>query len=341
MQESFQRNPALLVAVDKVEGCQQFTMSVQDGRPPLVVDDPRLLAAVSSLPSYGFLRADVLKCWAEAGMGDVAEAMWEFCTGDTRLIVPSGTQQPHAGYHGATRNYPFLDMSTQSSFATDNQLMRSYMNADGYPSVYLELPYDSRWPLPRAEETVSRRGIRTVNDELALLVDGTLGERARRDYADDGRHLQVELIHKAVPSGGSRHPTEGLLYLRIGELPEGLYHFNVRERALDRLSCQPAATDLADACPGLAELLAEPSEALAVVLLASRVERAMWRYRDPRSFRAVVLDVGHAVQHVAELGTWLGWTWTDLPGVDTRALETHVGLDDETMPLIAAGVLRK
>ncbi len=344
MSEKFRRHPALLTAVETAKnGRRQITMSTWDGGPPLIVDDPRLLAAMSRLPTGDFSRAQALEAWTEGGLKDVVEPLWSFCTGDRELIVAGGDGDlpRHGGYQGATRSYPFLDMSQQSAFVEDNQLMRDYMTATPYPPVYTELPHDSRRPLPDAQEILGRAGGYALHEQLALLIDGTVGERDRLDYADDGQYMQVELIRKAVPSGGSRHPTEALLYLRVEGFPEGLYHFNVSARSLDLLSCQPPLACLAAVCPALAELLAEPSGAAAVVMLASQVERAMWRYRDPRSFRAVAIDVGHVVQHLAEVGAWLGWTWTDVPGADLDALANRMGLDAVSMPVFTVGVLRK
>ncbi|CAM5592840.1 hypothetical protein [Streptomyces abikoensis] len=338
----FQRHPALLAAVDGLGGRRQIAVSVWDGEPAVVVDDPRLLAAVSHLPREVFTRAEALGLWAKAGLGDVAEPLWTYCTAEACLIVPDGDggRLRHAGYHGATRKYPFLDMGRLAAFAEDAQLMRDYLASDAYPPVYTSLPHLARVPLSRADLALNRDKA-TVADQLAMLIDGTFGERARRGAADDGESLQLEVVFKAIPSGGARHPTEALLYLRADGMPAGLYHFCVADRTLDQLTVQPSPSLLCEACPGLARLLARPCEAVAVVMLACDVRRAMWRYRDPRSFRAVVVDAGHAVQHLAEMASWLGWTWTDVPGADVRALAGHMGLDSESMPVLSVGVLQK
>lgn len=338
----FQRHPALLAAVDELGGRRQITLSVWDGGPAVVVDDPRLLAAVSHLPREAFTRAEALQLWAKAGLGDVAEPLWDYCTEGADLIVSGGDdgRLRHAGYHGATRSYPFLDMGKREAFDEDAELMRDYLASDPYPPVYTGLPHLAQWPLVRADLALDQEQA-TVPDQLSLLLDGTFGERTRRAAADDGGVLQLEVTFKAIPSGGARHPTEALLYLRADGFPAGLYHFNVADRTLDQLTVQPSEALLSGACPGLDGLLARPCEAVAVVMLACDVRRAMWRYRDPRSFRAVVVDAGHAVQHLAELASWLGWTWTDVPGADVRALAGHMGLDSETMPVLAVGVLQK
>lgn len=339
---TFRRNPSLLAAVEEVSGERRITVSVHDGNPPLLVDDARLLAALSTLPPGEFTQAEALKGWADAGLGDVQAPLWAYCTKETGLIITAANTGPHRhdAYHQATRAYPFLDMGRADAFETDNALMRQYTATDAYPPVYTDLPRSQRWPLAKAQTVAEPEDGYRMPEQLALLFDGTLGERRRLDADDTGQYLQVELIFKAVPSGGARHPSEALLWLRVEGMPEGLYHYNVRANALDLLEVQPDADALAAVCPALPELTGGTGTVV-VVMLAAAVERPMWRYRDPRSARAVLVDVGHVVQHLAEVGAWLGWAWSDLPGFDARALAGHTGLDPETMPVLAMGVLSR
>jgi SagB-type dehydrogenase family enzyme len=341
---TFRRHPALLAAVEEIAGQRRITVSTDDGQPPLLVDDPRLLAALSVLPPDAFTQAQAFKVWADAGLGDVTEPLWTYCVTAAGLVITTAAAtgpHRHDAYHQATRSYPFLDMGRAEAFDTDNALMRDYLTTDAYPPVYTDLPRRQRWSLAKADQvTGSAPGGYRLAEQLALLFDGTFGERRRLDASDTGTYLQVELIFKAVPSGGARHPTEALVWLRADGMPEGLYHYSVRANALDLLDVQPDPAVLADVCPALPELMGGPGP-LAVVMLACAVERPMWRYRDARSARAVLVDVGHVVQHMAEVGTWLGWTWTDLPGYDAQALADHTGLDAGSMPVLAMGVLNR
>ncbi|GAA2267908.1 hypothetical protein GCM10010232_70410 [Streptomyces amakusaensis] len=340
----FRRHPALLAAVEEVGGRRRITVAVHDGRPPLLVDDARLLAALSGLPEGGFTRAEALTGWDSAGLGDVKEPLWGFCTREAGLIVTKAEEGVfrHDAYHGATRGYPFLDMGRAQAFDTDNALMRHYTAVDGYPPVYTDLPHRGRWPLAKAETVTSPPdgGEYLLMEELALLLDGTFGERRRLDPDDTGTYLQVELVFKAVPSGGARHPVEALLWLRAEGLPEGLYHYNVRANTLDLLQVRPGRAALTAACPALPDL-AGGRGPVAVVMLAAVMRRPMWRYRDPRSARAVFIDAGHIVQHLAETGAWLGWRWSGLPAFDAPALARDLGLDPETTPVLEMGVLRR
>jgi SagB-type dehydrogenase family enzyme len=148
------------------------------------------------------------------------------------------------------------------------------------------------------------------------------------------------LLFKAVPSGGARHPVEALLWVRTDGVPEGLYHYSVEHNALHRLANQPSISALVNACPALRPVTETDGELL-VVMLAAVVRRAMWRYRDPRSARAVLVDVGHVVQHLAELGAWAGWAWTDLPGFDAGHVADAADIDADTMPVLAMGALTR
>jgi hypothetical protein len=44
-----------------------------------------------------------------------------------------------------------------------------------------------------------------------------------------------------------------------------------------------------------------------LVIFTALFERSMWRYRDPRSWRAVLADVGHAVALFRVVSRRLGW----------------------------------
>lgn len=336
----YRRHPALLAAVDTVDGERRLTVSVDDGRPALVIDDPRLLAGLAVLPEQPFTRAEAAKSWAEIGLGDIQDALWQFCTTGSDLITSADTGGVfrHDGYHQATRSYPFLDMGRRASFDTDNDLMRAYMASDPYPPVYSVLPHTECLPLDKAEPLPGAPS--DVAGQLSVLLDGTFGERRRLDPSDSTTYLQVELLFKAVPSGGARHPVEALLWLRTDGFPEGLYHYSVKDNALHRMNTQPSLSDLAGACPALRTVTARGGPLL-VVMLAAVVRRAMWRYRDPRSARAVLVDVGHVVQHLVELGAWTGWTWTDLPGFDADHVAGAADIDADTMPVLAMGALTR
>ena len=88
-------------------------------------------------------------------------------------------------------------------------------------------------------------------------------------------------------------------------MAEGAYHYNVAAHRLDMVRHGQLSAEFEDATFDLFKKYEDAPRAL--VVFTALYERAMWRYRDPRSWRAVLLDVGHAVAAFRELSSALGF----------------------------------
>jgi len=333
----FRRHPAMLVSVVEFDGAHEIQVSVRDGDPPLLVADARLLAALSVLPAEPFTFAQVQRWWRNDGLDSLVPQLWEFCR-STEIVLPEAAYEktgPHAAFHGATRTYPFL-AGSPASLAADERLWRFVV---GTPeSAYRQMDRLSRHALLKAENVGewTAGGGPSPLEEISLLIDGTFGERLDRPPGSAGSAQEVV---KAVPSGGGRHHTELLLYMQWERFPAGQYHYNVATNSLDFLAAQPSLDELGEVCPALLRALASGPKSFMVVQLACKVELTMCRYQDPQALRVIALDLGHAVQHLAELAHGLGWRWVDLPGFDATAWGKRLGLCEEAFPLLAMGVL--
>lgn len=243
-----------------------------------------------------------------------------------------------SGYHAATRDHPFLDMSAgYSSRKLDNELMASY-SADGlYPNVYLDVPGDYQFELEHYRDVEIALLWSDPRHMLSLMLSGTFGRRRHlAGYQDPYWNFhQLEMVFKPVPSGGARHPTEAFLSVeRSTFLPVGTYHFNVKRNELVRISLTPPDSTL-----GMAVGESSATEVLRV-FFGSMVERAMFRYRDPRSFRALLVDIGHADAQLAALAAFCNWSYTSEVTVDMDDLPRQLGQSGDVMPVLAYGVLQ-
>ena len=327
------RNPTLLIHTSESDGARHVLIERCPTTPPLVVEDHRLLWALLVLPER-FSQADALALWsAEPACVEIAEALWSFCTQHRFLVPADDAASARPVYHDVTRSYPFLYMARESSFRDDNQLMASYLETDGYPPLYLSLPGEAI-ALRKAEEVLDA----SETDELStlsLLLDGTFGERERIQGGwDDSGRLQLELMHKSVPSGGARHPTECFVYLEGFSLPQGLYHYDVGKNALVLQDAGVDGERIGRVVPAFGRF-APASRARAVLLLASQVHRAMWRYRDPRSFRAVAMDVGHIEEMLALVCAEQRLRFHRFAAIDDRDLEAYGGLGSAALPIFS------
>lgn len=218
----------------------------------------------------------------------------------------SGESDERSGYHLATRDHPFLDMSTGlDARIADAEIMAGYVKTDEYPSVYLDIDASERVFLDNAADLATDELRHSPLCQLSLILSGTFGVRRRQaPYFDpDSEYHQVELLLKSIPSGGGRHPTE--LFVEVVRAPgidPGQFHYQPRTNSLDRLT------------PGFFSpfpIDAEDSDAdwQLRLSLVSVVRRAMFRYRDPRSFRAILVDAGHADGQLAALAAYCNWNY--------------------------------
>jgi len=201
-------------------------------------------------------------------------------------------------YQEATRSYPFVQMNTAEGFREDAGRMQRYNKAGKSPEAFSNEPAETGHPLCRWQDYESREGrtdaARLENagfvERLGLILDYCAASRSERDLGSQG----VVLL-KSVPSGGARHPTEVYVFAFDGleGIAPGSYHYNCANHALTLREagnhysvCREATFDLFE------KFEFQPR---ALLMFTSRVERSMWRYRDPRAARAPLIDIGHVL----------------------------------------------
>lgn len=241
-----------------------------------------------------------------------------------------------SAYHRATRDHPFLDMSTGiKARVEDAAIMAGFVTSDEYPSAFLDLPSTDRVDIPDATDLATDELRCNPFYQFAMIISGTFGIR-RRQYPyhdpDTGYH-QVELLLKSIPSGGARHPSE--LFLEISKSPHidpGSYHFNTRTSTLDRIGDE-GRFHLPELRPQ------QDADWVVRTVIASSVERAMFRYRDPRSFRALLVDAGHADGQMAALAAYCNWSYSSALHVEKDFGSLVDNRVDSSLPSFLRGTL--
>lgn len=288
-------------------------MEISSDQRPLIVLDPILLWSISVLPMR-FSEADARSLWnKEPEAAKRSGELWTLLV-EEELVIDIccngplmererrwhryGWEEAFA-FQEATRSYPFVQMDTAEGFREDARRMTHYRDEGEPPSRYSVSSNTACVPLRNWADTDLLRasspesadlGIVSNCDALALILDYCAGERASLDLGPQGT-----VLLKSVPSGGARHPTEIYIFIfeGFGDIVPGGYHYRVDEHALELLAredfyagCREATFDLFDKFD---------HAPIALVMFASHVERAMWRYRDSRSARAPLVDVGHVL----------------------------------------------
>ncbi len=178
------------------------------------------------------------------------------------------------------------------------------------PELYKEYPGCMKitLPEPAAPATMSlddairrRKSVRTYTDEpldkvqLSYMLWASTGIQ-RREHGYEFR---------TAPSAGALYPTETYLVVNnVDDVPQGVYHYSIRDHRLDQIKAGMFQRDLAEAALGQGMCAVTP----VVFIWTAVFQRMKWKYKQ-RAYRYVYLDAGHIAENLAlaavslELGT--------------------------------------
>jgi hypothetical protein len=203
----------------------------------------------------------------------------EPAAGDLRTMVET--------FHTANVDYPFFDYGSDNVVKVESDLLDRYAAlwesppaiADREGPRYALPAVDVGFPVGEPTGFPSPRGLAVV---LRTLL-GPIGEIRTRHAA---------CLRRTTPSGGARHPTEAVWVCRRGmdDAPAGAFTYDPRAHCLVR---EPPGTEEA--------YLQHLGAAEFGFVIRSRVARAMWRYRDLRALRPLVIDAGHVAEMLSFL----------------------------------------
>jgi SagB-type dehydrogenase family enzyme len=207
------------------------------------------------------------------------------------------------------------------------------------PPQYKTYPDAQRIPLP---EPGDFRGLR-VEEALER-------RRSVRDYTDRGLSLdrlsrllwaaqgitEERLEFRSAPSAGALYPIELYPVVHdVADLEPGIYHYAVREHALERLERGDFRAGVTQA--GLYQGFL--AQAGVCFVLSAIFQRTRWRYHE-RTYRYVLLEGGHIAQNLyleatsmglgaCAVGAFLDGKLNELLGLD--------GVDEAALYIISVG----
>ncbi|CAM3105113.1 SagB/ThcOx family dehydrogenase [Paenibacillus sediminis] len=243
--------------------------------------------------------------------------------------------QKAADYQIASYNYPFVD------YATDGRLV-DVARMEEYSAVELDvnrmkppMKASKIYPVISASEAVGEltesfdrvwhqdcKGQQLDGERLKLLLSTLFGEFRQRKKSSPNR---ADLIRKTSPSGGSRHPTEGYVFVQnVVGMDPGIYHFSVAANALERVGFLPDEAVLFELFSGPVRRAQFKPEAFLV--MTSCFERNMYRYREPRTFRTIFMDIGHLCVTMETVADALGLRCQFHHSIDDQDIESIIGL---------------
>ena len=245
------------------------------------------------------------------------------------------------GYHFSTK---IQEYSTREE---DRRYFEKNLKGKKGPSLYKTYPGRARTRLlgssgperPFFATLMHRTTTREFSGEpislkqFSRIVNTTWGRESYYPTKAFGR-----LLHKASPSAGARHPIEMYVIVNNVEgIPQGLHHYSVNDDSLELLK----AGDLREMCVEYCAGQDWVRQASAVFFMTAVVARTQWKYRDPRAYRALLLDTGHLSQTFLLTSTALALGAFCIGIIADLLIEKDLGLDgvNETA-LFAVGVGR-
>jgi SagB-type dehydrogenase family enzyme len=192
-------------------------------------------------------------------------------------------------------------------------------------------PPDERIPLPPAptdsgllELIRRRRSCRAFSDAPVALGDlSTILAGAYGPTGPISPEPGIEANGRTVPSAGALYPLE--LYLAVKDvraLPDGLYHYNILDHALEPLRPDIDRDALA------AGFLAAPflPDTGAIVFITAVLDRTLDKY-GARGYRFVLLEAGHVAQNICLIATERGLASLCLGGFFDSTINAFLELE--------------
>jgi SagB-type dehydrogenase family enzyme len=166
------------------------------------------------------------------------------------------------------------------------------------------------------------RGRRSVRDfewrplslqELSYLLWASTGI-TRRERGHEFR---------TAPSAGALYPVETYMAVNdVTEVPPGIYHYSIRDHALEQLRRGRMGEELARAALDQSMCARAPL----VLIWTALFERSKWKY-DQRAYRYLYLDAGHVAQNLALAAVALGLGSCQIAAIYDEEVNELLGVD--------------
>jgi SagB-type dehydrogenase family enzyme len=203
-------------------------------------------------------------------------------------------------------------------------------------------PDDGSWPARSLQDALyARRSTRRFTAEPVSLADLGALLWVAGGFVDSLEHAPGPAALRTSPSAGALHPVE--MYVDVASvdgLDRGVYHFAPTRGGLEDLQRGHPVSDYGDSRPSHS-LGGQPWLAKAPVLLVytAVIERLQWRYRSPRSYRDLLIGLGHLSQTVLLLASAMGLGAVFATAVCDEDLERLIGIDGTSEILLGVAAL--
>lgn len=189
----------------------------------------------------------------------------------------------------------------------------------------------------------------SLSEEKKNALAERIGERrSRRDFTGAPlTKMQLSLLsrytcgivskdgeapHRAQPSGGGRYPVE--CYIAVfseGEVPAGVYHYNVKEHALESLWQRSFSKK------DIGSLFTYPwaQDASCAFFFSAVFERNQMKYGE-RGYRHILIEAGAIVQNLYLMSSELNLPCCAIDGVQEKEIEKLLDIDGHVESMLCS-----
>jgi SagB-type dehydrogenase family enzyme len=233
---------------------------------------------------------------------------------------------PEGGFHFLTKDTLYVggDWTVEQKMQTLPMTPQPpfFKKTEGAESI--SLPSHARETDSFFQTLHARRTQREFSDAPAQL--DTVAKLLRTTWGVQG-YIESNfgpLPLKTSASGGARHPVEVyLMALKVTGLDPGLYHYDVRDHALEKIFSKATPQKARAYCADQPYV----ARAAALFIMTGVFARTMWKYHHPRAYRVVLLDAGHLGQTFCLTATRMGLAPFSTAALEDTLIERDLGID--------------
>jgi SagB-type dehydrogenase family enzyme len=235
-------------------------------------------------------------------------------------------------FHRNTSRWPFNvhglaeNLQQEASFKEHLDLPVIPLPEAHFPNTSLQDVIESRFSCRRFLEESLKLA------DLATLLKSGYGIHNKLSIGD------VEFLERTVPSAGGLYPLElYILVARVEGINSGVYHYVPLHHILEEIRPLTIPTSF------IADLfMGQPyaAQASVIIILASVIERSLWKYED-RGYRYMLFEAGHVAQNINLAASALALGSLNLGGFFDSDLSNLLSLDsDKEVPLYGVAIGR-
>jgi SagB-type dehydrogenase family enzyme len=213
------------------------------------------------------------------------------------------------------------------------------INMPSMPDIYKEYPDCEKIALPPHDniDTPSLRKALNIRKSIRHYSDKPISQEELSFllWASGGiQRTEKGRDFRTAPSAGSRYPIETYVIINnVRDLKPGLYHYNVKEHALDEIKLGTLGEEITSAALDQEMCASAPL----VIIWTAVFRRSKWRYGQ-RAYRYIYLDAGHIAQNLALSAAAIGLGSCQIGALLDEEVNRIVGIDGKSESIIYMSV---